>query len=533
MEPILGIDFGTTNSAAALYQGGRAQVIPTEYGERVLPSAVYIDTEGNIFVGTPARNVAVLHGDATVLSVKRRLGTGMRFFINNTSYTPERIASFILRKVRQLAERHTGGAIRRTVITVPASFDDHRRRAVSKAAREAGLEVARVINEPTAAALAFGLQRSFRGTVAVFDLGGGTFDISILRVEEGMFEVLATRGDVHLGGDDFDRKIAEQLTGGFREEHGVDLSGDAFAMQKIAEEAEKIKKQLSAQQMVEVHVPFISADENGPLDLRAVISREEFERMINREVERALRLTGSALRDAGLRPADVDLVLPVGGSTRIPLVRSRLQAMFGREPERGISPDEVVAVGAAVQGAVIEGRVKQVALVDVTPLGLGVETEGGKMVTMIRRNTPIPARSQAVFTTVADDQKAVTVNILQGERPLAEDNHSVGSFRLDGIRLAPRGEPRILVSFDIDVDGMVTVSAEDQDTGAQCGVTVDAVSGLTGEEVDAVLADARASELDDLVGSGRRAGTGAGGSAGSGRSWLSGSTGEEEMYETV
>jgi molecular chaperone DnaK len=498
MEPILGIDFGTTNSVAAVHRAGQTEIIPTEYGDRILPSAVYIDAEGNIFVGSPARNVAVLHVNSTVLSVKRRVGTDLRYYINTETYTPEKIASFVFKKVRDMAEHHLGSRVKKAVITVPAHFEDVRRQAVSGAARAAGLEPVRIINEPTAAALAFGMQRSFEGTVAVFDLGGGTFDISILRISEGIFEVLATRGDAHLGGDDFDKKIADHLIRGFREAHGIDLSRDTFALQKVTEEAEKVKKQLSSQRMVDVEIPFIAADNDGPLNLKTVLARDEFEEMINGAVERTLRLTSSALRDAGMRPENVDRVLLVGGSTRIPLVQGRIEELFGKPPERSMSPDEVVAAGAAVQGAILSGGVGQTALVDVTPLGLGVEADGGTMVTMIERNSVIPAQAQAVFTTVADYQKAVTIKILQGERPLSKDNTPVGSFRLEGIRNARQGEPQILVTFDIDVNGLVHVSAEDQDTGVSCRVSVDALSGLTEEQVAAVLADSRASELDDI-----------------------------------
>jgi molecular chaperone DnaK len=498
MESILGIDFGTTNSAVAVFRKGKPVMIPSEFGETIIPSAVYIAENGDIYVGESAKNVAILHVDSTVLSVKREMGTGVHHFINGKNYTSEHIASFIFETLRNAAVQQTGHRIKKAVVTVPAYYDDKKRQATRKAAQLAGLEVVRIVNEPTAAAMAYGVESDDEGRVLVFDLGGGTFDVSILNIGGGVFEVLATRGDTHLGGNDFDRKMVEILVERFMDETEIDLRKDKFALQKVYEEAEKAKKALSEQRIVEIGIPFIAADESGPLHLSTRFTRIEFEELITGYVEKTLRLTKTALSDANLKPEDIDRLLFVGGSTRIPNVRENIKKFFKREPERNVSPDEVVALGAAIQGAVMSGQMRKTALVDVTPLGLGVENESGHMVTMIRRNSVLPIQASAIFTTVQDYQRAVIVHVLQGERPYASDNISLGSFRLDGIRKAPKGVPKIEVRFEIDVSGMVRVSAKDLDTQCEYSVKLDQVSNLSEDEVSAVITDAMASELEDL-----------------------------------
>ncbi len=498
MEPILGIDFGTTNSAVALYSMGKPVTLPNEYGERIIPSAVYIADNGDIYVGEPAKNVAILHVDSTVQSVKREFGTGINHFINGENYSPERIASFIFGTLKKTAEQDSGRMIKKAVVTVPAYFDDKKRQSTRKAAQLAGLEVVRLVNEPTAAALAYGLKSENEGLVLVFDLGGGTFDVSILEINAGVFEVLTSRGDTRLGGKDFDQKIAEVMVERFKDETGIDLKKDKFALQKLYEEAEKSKKLLSEQKIVEIEIPFIAADENGPLHLSTRFTRYEFEELITAYIEKTIRLTKTALRDVKLTPNDIDRLLLVGGSTRIPLVRSLIVELFGKEPEGSVSPDEIVAIGAAVQGAILSGQTHTMALVDVTPLGLGIESAGGVMVTMIPRNMVLPTRASAIFTTVKDYQKAVTIHIFQGERPGVADNISLGSFRLEGIGRALKGEPRIQVTFEIDTSGIVQVTAEDLDTGRKYSVKLDHTFELSDEDVSAVITEARASEMEDL-----------------------------------
>lgn len=503
MEPIVGIDFGTTNSGVALFSKGRAASLANECGERYIPSAVYIAQGGDIYVGTPAKNVSILHVDSTVLSVKREMGSGAIHSINGRRYTPEEIASYIFKVLKETASRRCGREITKAVVTVPAYYDDRRRQAVKEAAQGAGLEVVRLINEPTAAALAHGLAGDKEGKALVCDLGGGTFDVSVLDVREGVFEVLATRGDPRLGGDDFDRVIAGVMIERFKSENGIDLSKDRFALQKVTEEAERAKRQLSERRMVEIQIPFIAADERGPLHLSMHLTRAELDELIMPFIGRTVRLTKAALKDAGLCPADIDRLLLVGGSTRIPLVRGILADLFGKEPEGGVCPEEAVALGAAVQGGVLSGCVEGVALVDVTPLGLGVEHTGGVMHTMVPRNSAIPLKTKALFTTVQDFQKSVSIHVLQGERQIASDNISLGSFKMEGIRRAPKGEPKIEVTFEIDTDGIVHVSAEDLDTRSSFAIQVDNTMEVPAEEVSARVTEARASELDDLRASSR------------------------------
>jgi len=498
MEPIIGIDFGTTYSAVAMFQGGTFHTIPNEYGDRVIPSVVYIAETGDIYVGRPAKNVAVLHVDSVVQSVKRELGSSLLYHINGQSYTPERIASFIFGTLRSIAEKQYGTPVKKAVVTVPAYFDDCRRKATRKAAQMAGLEVLRLINEPTAAALAYGFSTEREGKVLVYDLGGGTFDVSILEIREGVFEVIATNGDASLGGDDFDRKIVEVLVEQFREENRIDLKEDRFALQKVYEEAEKAKRLLSEQRMIEIEIPFIAADKRGPLHLTSRMTRLFFEELICSFLDKTIRLVKATLKDAGLKPEDIDRLLLVGGSTRIPLVRKMLAETLGLEPEGSISPEEVVAMGAAVQAGVLSGQTANCVLVDVTPLGLGVENQGGLMHAMIPRNTPIPARASVIFTTVQDYQKAVLIHIIQGERRNVKDNLTLGSFRLEGIREAPKGEPRIEVIFEIDTNGIVDVSAEDLDTRCRYSVTLDNTFRLSEDEVSSMVLDAQVSALDDM-----------------------------------
>jgi molecular chaperone DnaK len=498
VKPIIGIDFGTTNSEVAVYQSGRARIIPDREGQRVIPSAVYIAEGGRRYVGQAARNVAVLHPERTVLSVKRELGTSRRWWIDGQEYTPEQIASFVFAYLKEAAEEHLRTEVKRAVVTVPAYFDDPRRQAVKRAAALAGLEVVRLVNEPTAAALAHGVDSGEQGTVLVYDLGGGTFDVSVLQAAEGVFQVLATRGDVRLGGDDFDREVAEVLLERFKEETGIDLKGDRLALQKIYQEAEALKIRLSEHKAGEAEVPFIAANLQGPCHLTSRFSRQEFEELIGGYVDKTLRLTRGALQDAGLRAEEVDRVLLVGGSARIPAVRRAVEGLFGKKAEAGPNPEEIVACGAAAEAGILAGQAKSMALVDVTPLGLGVETADGRMVTLVSRNTVLPAQSKALFTTVVNRQKAAGIKVLQGERPRAQDNILLGSFRLEGIRPAKQGEPDIEVCFEIDVEGIVNVSAEDLDTGSSRSVELDGRGFLSEERLESILTEARAAELEDL-----------------------------------
>jgi len=496
MDTIIGIDFGTTNSEVAVYRGGKAEVLASPEGERVLPSAVYIDEAGRRFVGQAAKNVAVLHPEATVLSVKRELAGEKRYFIGGRQYDPETIASFVFASLKATAERALGRRVDKAVVTVPAYFDDPRRQATRRAAALAGLEVVRLVNEPTAAALAYGLDSREEGTILVFDLGGGTFDISILRAGEGVFQVEATRGDVRLGGDDFDQLIAEELLERFREETGIDLRQDRLAMQKIYQHAEAAKRALSESQQVDLEVPFLAASARGPCHLVTRLRRAELEERIAGLVEKTIRLTRGTLKDAGLAAEQVDRVLLVGGSTRVPAVRRAVEELFGRRVQSAVDPEEVVARGAAVEAAILAGQAGQVALVDVTPLGLGVETADSRMVTLVARNTILPAQARALFTTVSDGQSAASIRVLQGERPAAADNILLGGLLLENLQRAAAGGPDIEVRFDIDVEGIVHVSAQDLSTGSRRELELD---GRRGEaEAAALVTEARAAELEDI-----------------------------------
>ena len=496
METIIGIDFGTTNSEVAVFQRGRALVLANPEGETVIPSAVYIDETGLPFVGQAAKNVAILHPDRTIRSVKRELGGARSLRIGESEYRPEQIASFLFAALKQIAEQRIGQKVQKAVVTVPAYFDDPRRQATKRAAALAGLEVVRLVNEPTAAALAYGVCSGKRGTLLVYDMGGGTFDVSVLQAGDGVFQVLATRGDVRLGGDDFDRKIAELLLERFRDETGVDLHADRLALQKVFQEAERTKIRLSEQTAVEVEVPFLAGNAQGPCHLLTRLAREEFEELIAGDIERTLRLARGALQDAELGLQEIDRVLLVGGSTRIPAVRRAVEQMLGRPAETGVNPEEVVACGAAVQAGILAGEAGGLALVDVTPLGLGVETADARMATMVARNTVLPAQARALFTTVADLQESASIRVLQGERPVAADNILLGSFRLENLQRAARGKPDIEIRFEIDVEGIVHVSAEDLGTGSRQAVELDGRCTL--EQTASLVTEARAAELEDI-----------------------------------
>jgi molecular chaperone DnaK len=482
-----------------LFQGGKAITLCDRDGERVIPSLVHIDEQGGVTVGRPAKNVAVLHPERTIRAVKRVLAEERCYWINGREYCAEQIASFIIKALKKTAEEHSGRPVHKAVVTVPAYFDDRKRQALKRAAQLAGLEVARLLNEPTAAALAHGLHRKKTGLVVVYDLGGGTFDVSVLRAADGVFQVLATRGDTRLGGDDFDHKIAVLLLERFGEETGIDLRKDRLALQKVYQEAERAKIKLSTKKSVQIEIPFIAADDRGPCHLNTRLSRGELEELIGGYLDKTLRLTRGALKDAGLGAREIDRILMVGGSTRIPALSRALGELFGKRPEQSPAADELVARGAAVQGGILSGKVKRTALVDVTPLGLGVEAAGDEMVEVVARNTVLPVRSSAIFTTVSDYQKNAEIRVLQGERPRASDNIDLGSFQLQGLLPGRKGDPRIEVSFDIDVDGLVHVLATDVDTGSSRSISLEGSGSLPTETAVDMLVEARASELEDRI----------------------------------
>lgn len=490
MGRMLGIDFGTTNSVMAVLENGEPVIVPNRRGERLTPSVVAFTQDGEILIGRSAKNQAVINAEGTVKSVKRLLGTRKKIKIFGKEYAPEQIAAFILRKLKEDAEHHLGEEINQVVITCPAYFNDNQRQALKDAGRIAGLEVVRIINEPTAAALAYGLHKEGKRLVLVYDLGGGTFDVSIVEIDEGVFEVKATCGDTHLGGDDFDQRVVDFIADTFKEQHGIDLRQDKMALQKLKEEAEKAKIELSEVQRVKVSIPFITATEEGPLHLDVELTRAQFEELISDLLDKTREPINKALEDAGVSPSDIDSVLLVGGSTRIPAVQRLVEEELGQKPIIGINPEEVVAIGAAVETGIISGEIKGLVLVDVTPLSLGIEIEGGLFVPIIPRNTAIPTSASKIFTTVADNQTVVEVHVLQGERSKASENISLGKFQLTGIRPAPRGEPRIEVRFDIDVDGIVHVSAKDLDTGKEARIEVSQSVGLSEEQIRNMIEEA-------------------------------------------
>jgi molecular chaperone DnaK len=519
MAKVIGIDLGTTNSVVAVVEGGNPTVIANQEGSRLTPSVVGFTKEGEILVGQVAKRQAITNPENTVFSIKRFMGrrydevlqeiklvpykavkaanNDARIEVRGKQFSPPEISAMILRKLKEAAEAYLGEKVTQAVITVPAYFNDSQRQATKDAGKIAGLEVLRIINEPTAAALAYGLDKKKEETIAVYDLGGGTFDISILEIGEGVFEVKATNGDTHLGGDDFDQQVMDWIADEFKKEHGIDLRKDRMALQRLKEAAEKAKCELSTTVQTEINLPFITADASGPKHLVLTLTRAKLESLVADLVERTLGPCRQAMQDAGVTAKDINEVVLVGGQTRMPKVQEAVKALFGREPHKGVNPDEVVAVGAAVQGAVLTGEVENVVLVDVTPLSLGIETLGGVMTPLIQRNTRIPTKESQIFTTAADSQTSVEVHVMQGERPMARDNRTLGKFHLVGIPPAPRGVPQVEVAFDIDANGILNVSATDKATSKQQNITITASSGLTKDEIERMVKDAQANAAED------------------------------------
>jgi len=496
MSKVVGIDLGTTNSVIAVKEGDSITVIPNAEGSRLTPSVVAFTKEGERLVGQLAKRQAIINPERTVISIKRKMGSDYRVTIDGRSYTPQEISAMILQKLKKDAEEYLGEPVTRAVITVPAYFTDAQRQATKDAGRIAGLEVLRIINEPTAAALAYGVGKSGEHKILVFDLGGGTFDVSILDVGEGVFEVVATSGDNHLGGDDWDQRIVDWMVEEFRRREGIDLRNDRVAMQRLREAAEKAKIELSSMPQTTISLPFITADHTGPKHLELTLTRARFEEMTQDLLERVTGPVRRALEDAKLSPSDIDKILLVGGATRMPMVQRKVKELLGKEPTKGVNPDECVAVGAAIQAAILAGEHKDIVLVDVTPLSLGVETLGGVFTKIIERNTAIPVSRSQIFTTAADNQTTVEIHVLQGERPMAADNVSLGRFFLEGIPPAPRGVPKIEVTFTIDVNGILQVSAKDLATGKQQAVTIQS-SRLSEAEIERMRKEAELYEAED------------------------------------